>query len=481
MNDERNSRTAVGCRGQRPRQVRFLLLVLLSSSFILHPSSFSLAATVVDSLDSPRPRLRRATKPTSTTLFDLQPEVHYTAAQIDTILGRADRAWRGYFRLRPLLHAEDSREQAFAHRAVVLRARAEAMERLIAGEKRNPTREGPQTLTDGLTSLDRSTAVVEHDLDRITLRMQQEAVLGPNLPFGVCLAPAFVRVSPAGPTECPPASKPTVTLAAGEAESFQIIVVPYWERLERVRVRISDLFRRNSVERFGPDQVNLWLVESVATSSTVGRDLFWPDPLAPLRLFDLPATASQAILVDFRAHRDQGAGIYAGQLTVTTDNFGTFTLPIEVNVRAFALPEGPQPEAANQILRPTVAFRARNDFFQNRLAVPGPSVFARLWEEFLGAYGLALYRRAGPDDAAAGWLLWAGEGTLPRSAARIEDPYAATAPTAFAFRQAAWAAWSQHYDNPAAPYRWLVNGWVSLDPTSSQPAGTSAPPFVRTR
>jgi hypothetical protein len=481
MNDERNRRPVVCYRGQKSRLLRWLFFALLNSSFILHPSSFSYAATVADSLNSPPTRTRRPTKPTSTTLFDLHPEVRYTAAQVDTILDRADKAWRGYFRLRPLLRAGDAREQAFAHRAVVLRARAGAMERLLADEKRNPTREGPQTITDGLTSLDRSTAAVEYDLDRISLRIKQEAVLPPGLPFCVCIAPAFVRISPTGPTNCPPATKPTLTLAAGEAESFQLIVVPYWDRLERVRVRVSDLFRRNSIDRFGPDQVKLWLVESVATTSTVGRGQFWPDPLAPPRPFDLPATASQAILVDIRARRDQPAGAYTGTLTVRTDNFGTFTLPLEVDVHAFALPEGPLPDVENQTLRPAVAFRARNDFLQARLAVPGPSIFVRLWQEFLGAYGLALYRQAGPGDSAAGWLPWLGEGTFPPGAARLQDPYSPTAPTAFAFRQAAWAAWKQQSGNPAAEHRWLVNGWVSLDPSTSQPAGTGAPPLVRNR
>jgi hypothetical protein len=464
--------------GKEPGRRAALRLVLkpilcLVALVLVHLSG-ARAATVGDSLRSAPPPRRPREAATSPSLPLWRPEIRYTAEQIETILARANSAWRGYLRLRPQLRTVDAREQAFAKKAAALRAMSLAVRRLLDSEKRNPTKEGVQTVADALSSLDRASVAVEYDSDRISLRLAQESVLPPNQRYCLCVAPSFARISPVAPTACSPANSHALSLAAGEAESFQLVIVPYWESLRGVRVEVSDLFHRDSIGRFSQSQIRLWVVESVATTPTVGRAEYLPDPLTPLRTFDLPASVSQTILVDIRARKNQGAGLYEGHLTVRPENLPATSIPLRVLVRPFALPEGV----------PQVAFRAKNVSIQQQLAASPLSRFARQWDVFLEDYGLRLYPQSAPDDPAAGWLSWMGE-DVPAPA---ESPALVSC---LAFRQAAWGAWIENRRLGLATPRWLLNGWVSLDVSSAEPrlaaakrsgeAGSAVAPFVRSR
>lgn len=454
--------------GSRVKGLFPLLPVLFVLSF-----GPSWAAKVADSLDNP-PVFTKATARSTSFTPILLPVIPYTAEQIESILQRCDTAWGGFRAIRRHLRLTDENEQSFAHRAEVLHARAGAMERLLAAETRKPTREGAQNLKEGFTALDRAAAPVEHDLDRIRLRLAQEALLPPRQPFCIGVARAYVRISPTGPdTPCAPAVEANVDMARGESESFQLVIVPYWEDLRDVRIELGEIYRADSIDRFQPDQGKLWMVESVATASPVGRDRLWPDPLGSLRPFDLPSTASQAILVDVHARPDQPAGLYQGELRVKTANLGAMSLVLRIRVRPFALPKTPLPQ---------VAFRARNDFLQARLDSPVPSPFAEIWENFLSGYSLTLFRRVSPEDSGSGWLPWVVDHSPQSPGTIYADPYSPFAPTTLAYRQAVWAGWNLRRRSGALlPPKWLVNGWVSLDSSPSTAPRTLIAPLVRTR
>jgi len=450
---------------QRYRAILPVLLIVF-----LWPHCAPRAATVADSLDSAPPRQPRPGTPTSPTLATIQPEIRYTADQIETVLARADAAWRSYRRLRVRLDSVDSHEQALAVRATALRAMTQSVERLLGKEKRKPTKEGAQIIADALNSLDRATAAVEYDSDRIALRMAQESLLPPTQPYCLCLAPAFARVSPLAPTACPPTNRASATLAAGEAGSFQLVIVPYWNPIVGVRIELSDLFRRDSIDRFGLDQIRFWLVESVAGTSTLSRVQFMPDPLAPLRPFDLPATVSQAVLVDIRARRDQPAGVYEGHLTVRPQNLAATSIALQIVVRPFTLPDGV----------PEVSFAARNESVQKQF-LSSPSVrFIQQWQSFLSAFGLGLYRPKGFADSAEGWLPWpTGQPApigMPGGDVELPALYGY-----LPYRQTAWNAWLERQRRGSDALRWLVNEWVSLDPASSEPLRQRTAPFVRSQ
>jgi len=399
------------------------------------------------------------------------PEIPYTAARIAAILGRAKATLRAYGKIRRSLRPDDPHEHTLAVRAESLSYKLRAVAEILKQEKRRPTRKGAETIRLALDALDRATAAVEYDIDRVRLRKLQETLLPPHQPFCVCWAPAFLRIPPTGPTKAKPVRQTSLTLARGEAESFQLVIVPYWEPLKKIRVSVGDLFRRNGVEKIAAKQIRLWLVESVATSPTVGRPQLWPDPLGALRPFDLPATVSQALLVNVYATKDQRPGLYEGRIRIAPENARRTDIAVSVKVLPFTLP------AAG----PAVAFRPRNEYIRNRFAAPPPNAFASKWASFLRGFGLIPYRGFGPYDRADGWEEWISD--YPGGWAEGQTappPCSAAAPTALAFRKAGWAAWESDRPRARSPRR-IVNAWVSIDPATPPPGNNRTAPFIRTR
>ncbi|MCX8037987.1 MAG: DUF4091 domain-containing protein [Candidatus Sumerlaeia bacterium] len=439
--------------------------------FILLLTGAATGAPDIVSVDQPRRPKRPATMtityptatPTSLPLTIETPRIQYTAGQIEQILTRAHDAWKAYLALRPKLSREDARAQDYANRAYSMWLRTRALEKIIASERRTPTRNGPQILSDGLTSLDLAVARLDYEHDRLSLRLAQEQILPPGQPFCLCTADAASRIPPAGPTLCPPSTGVGLSLARGESESFQLVIVPYWEVLRNVQIRVGPFYRRGGIEPLAESRFHLWLVESVATSSPLGRAGLWPDPLTPLRPLDIPATASQSVLVNVCAPREQAAGVYEGAIMVGAAGMSSLTLAVEIRVRSFALPHDPAG---------AIAFRTRNDYLQERFAADQSPFFIRMWERFLVDFGLQLYRRSGLEDAAEGWLPWVGEAPPLPVESLASDPYSIGAPTAIAFRQAGWAGWNLERRAPESPRRWLVNGWISVDPAALPPSST---------
>jgi len=396
--------------------------------------------------------------------------VAYTEAQVATILGRAHAAYDGYRAVRSRLRAHDSREQAFAQRATAFQHRLHAVERLIADEKKKPTYGGQQAIGEALTWLDRGALLVEYDLQRVRLRAAQEAV-APNRSFGVVLAPGGARQSPTGAIAWPPAGEVALALAAGEAESFQIVIIPFWEPLTGVKVAVSDLYHEEALDRIAASRIQTWLVETVITSQTVGREVLCADPLTPARPFDVPATATQAVLIDLRAHPHQAAGPYEGAITITAEGaLEPIKLPLHVTVWDFSIAEA----------MPAVAFWAQNDYLQASFAGEQPTQFIRDWQAFLAPFGLRLYRPQTTTDSATGWSGWHTAAPMPGAGLTGRDPFALEMPTAIEYRRVGWARWAQEgIVPPAAGPQWLVRGWITIDAAGYRPGDPPAAPLVR--
>jgi hypothetical protein len=254
-------------------------------------------------------------------------------------------------------------------------------------------------------------------------------------------------------------------MAQGEAESFQLVVVPFWTDLENVRIEVGKIFRREGIDRFDPEQVRVWLVQSVASSGTIGAQ-YSPDPLMPFRSFNLPAAYSQSILITVRARSDQPPGVYDGKITVSSEEHGSIAVSLRLLVRSFAIPDD----------RPVVTFRAVNEALQGALSMPKSSRTVETWNRFLAPFRLHVHT-ASEGVIARPWL----EGNVSTlMAAPAGDAYSFDAPTALAYRAAGWAAWDKR-QAASGPAPWLVRGWVSVDAFESTPAGAGGAPRVRNR
>jgi len=183
--------------------------------------------------------------------------------------------------------------------------------------------------------------------------------------------PATVRVSQEGTV----AGTDTAAIAAarGEGESVQVVVTAAGGNLRRVSAQISPL-KKETGESLPAQSVSLYRevfipVRHSAPGATVPPGLI-ADPLvpfvdpytgAPVREprwtdrgregarfggtdFDLWEGRHQPLWVDVSVPKDAGAGVYRGTLSVRAQNAAAVTIPVQVTVWDFALPDGPTHE-----------------------------------------------------------------------------------------------------------------------------------------
>ena len=172
---------------------------------------------------------------------------------------------------------------------------------------------------------------------------------------------SLVRI---GKADAPGAStEASIFAAKGEYESFQIGIRAPTGGLTNVNVAASDL-TRSGEGRIDASNLFLYREHYVYVStfspnrggSNVPRGVGWyPDALIPFRdhdsgsdlsgtldavPFDLPEATNAAIWVDLYVPRGTPAGIYRGQLSVSSDQ-GEVAVPVAVSVWDFTLPERP--------------------------------------------------------------------------------------------------------------------------------------------
>jgi hypothetical protein len=103
-------------------------------------------------------------------------------------------------------------------------------------------------------------------------------------------------------------------------------------------------------ERHVPERLRRpWTGNGQANAGTTWRDrpdhdTFYPDIAVPLELvptFEIAAGHSQSIWVDIWIPRTATPGLYRGHVTVTQGSAGSATVPVELTVHRFTLPDTP--------------------------------------------------------------------------------------------------------------------------------------------
>ncbi len=215
----------------------------------------------------------------------------------------------------------------------------------------------------------------------------------------------------------PRADKPDVkmltrvelSLARGEKESFQVVVMPGRADLKQTAVRVTDL-RGPDGATFSAGQVKLSPVGYVETKSVppyksphVG---WWPDPILEfLPAADIARGDAQAFWVRVQAPRNQPAGLYQGKLEVCSRDAVLFAADLAVRVFGFAVPAAsPLPLAVtfSPHDHPTDATKAEQAKWRGEPDYPinAWKKHKLRWADFLADYYLtldSLYTREGPD------------------------------------------------------------------------------------
>lgn len=136
-----------------------------------------------------------------------------------------------------------------------------------------------------------------------------------------------------------------ISAARNEFESAQVVVLAYAQTIEGAEVTASMLTGPNGAQL----SAELNLVEYVQTRKPkydVDYVGWWPDPLMPMKPFDVPKGSLQPIWVTVHPSEQTPAGIYEGTITVRPKNAPESSIPIEVRVWDFTLPVTPHLKTA---------------------------------------------------------------------------------------------------------------------------------------
>jgi hypothetical protein len=223
-----------------------------------------------------------------------------------------------------------------------LQAQVDAFARQVAAA--DPALAGDR-LTPGRleTELNALSSAIRFRADFARLRPKVQ-VGRPRTDLSVGFATSMEKILPrAGQPSLTVTDRLAVSLARNEAESLQVLVLPWESDLRQVQVRVTDL-RGSGRARFAAANTDAAPVGYVETksvppygSSHVG---WWPDPiLGFMDAADIAEGDLQAFWVRLRAPKDQPPGLYRGRLEVLVEGKPAFAFPLQVRVHPFALPD----------------------------------------------------------------------------------------------------------------------------------------------
>lgn len=133
----------------------------------------------------------------------------------------------------------------------------------------------------------------------------------------------------------------TIELARNEYEAAQVVIDAYDRALEKVQVTVSKLVGPGGAV-IPTERVDAKLVGFVETRKPlyeVDYVGWYPDPLMDMSPFDVPRGRHQPVWVTVHCPKDVPAGLYRGTVTVKPANAPAASLPIEVKVWGFTLPD----------------------------------------------------------------------------------------------------------------------------------------------
>ena len=193
------------------------------------------------------------------------------------------------------------------------------------------------------------------------------------------------------PTDFPPAERSAeiaVSLAQNEREGFQLAITPADDQsLRAVQVECGALLNERGqpfpAEGVEPHLVGYVYVEVPAVHPDAPQQPGWrPDPLLPLRPFDVPGGRTQTVWINFHATPAVPPGTYRGDVVVRAANAPETRLPIRLRVYGFALPRAP---------RMKTAFALMDGYVRAAYGEITPELRRRLLD-------LMLEHRLNPDD-----------------------------------------------------------------------------------
>ncbi len=172
-----------------------------------------------------------------------------------------------------------------------------------------------------------------------------EALAVPAEGFMLWRADEEMRVAPWRRAPAAKAEALFLSEAANEAESVQLVVKAAAKDLRGVRVGVArDLMAKDGGARIPVGAIDVRMVTYLdidnPTDATSAPGL-WPEPLEaiPADGADVPAGQNRPFWVRVKVPKGTPAGLYRGSLSVTAEGLAEVSVPLEVEVFGFELPD----------------------------------------------------------------------------------------------------------------------------------------------
>jgi hypothetical protein len=136
--------------------------------------------------------------------------------------------------------------------------------------------------------------------------------------------------------------KAILKAARNEYESFQIILVSKERDLNNVRIEPTQLTCYDQGEVIQKENISFYQVGYVETKKPAYDVEFvgsWPDPLLPLKKFDVETGTVQPVWVTIYIPQDTSPGCYQGSIRIISENALVEVVEVSLTVWDFTLPE----------------------------------------------------------------------------------------------------------------------------------------------
>jgi len=173
--------------------------------------------------------------------------------------------------------------------------------------------------------------------------LAEKGVVSKALPFGVAIVDNMSKVKRGEALPGPVGSEVSLAACRNEHEGFQVVVCPFRERLNGLRLRPGPLRHTNGA-LIPASQIRYFVVGYLGLpfGAPAEEVTEWcPDPLLPGEPIDVEGRGLRVFWADVHVPADAPAGDYRGEVAVTAGSSAEVLVPIELHVYDFALPDKP--------------------------------------------------------------------------------------------------------------------------------------------
>lgn len=200
---------------------------------------------------------------------------------------------------------------------------------------------------EGLRAAVQAVQAHQEALRRLESRLlAARATPGQQVDFGAVLTDPMTKVFRDEPfLTTAPKEIPSLSMAANEYESIQLVLVPLWKDLEGVRVSAGDLAHSSGAGVLPAADISVYRVDYVEIGPpeydwNVEKLGYYPDVLYPENTTSVPASQdAQPFFLTVRSRPSTPPGIYSGVVRVEAKDYAAIELPLSVQVYDFVLPD----------------------------------------------------------------------------------------------------------------------------------------------